>query len=273
MQGPHFAWWYLGDMQFRLGLGHWVKGGWRFLHATLGVLPFVVLLLAGLFRHGNPMPKLWLLAACLTTLVFTQVVLVHWHYYLMFCPAVALLCGITLARWENLWAREIPNPRLRLVLAGLVLLFSAVDGVIATKVSIYYDPYPQQMSVILRQYTKPDDKLIVFGADWGGEALFRAERNGFYVSGLATSSSSRGLYDLLNNETDLRHLKSLGYNKLVLMSESPAWFAAQAVNPGSNLKRTLYPASISPKVDAWPALYRSEDILIREIPDAPQPGK
>jgi hypothetical protein len=75
-----------------------------------------------------------------------------------------------------------------------------------------------------------------------------------------------GLYDLLNNETDLQHLKSLGYNKLVLISESPVMFAVVAVNPGSQRKRIYYPETISPKVDAWPVVYRSEDILIKEIP-------
>lgn len=50
------------------------------------------------------------------------------------------------------------------------------------------------------------------------------------------------------------------------MSESPAKFAAVAVNPGSSRQRFFYPATISQAVDAWPVLYRSEDILIKEIP-------
>ena len=65
---------------------------------------------------------------------------------------------------------------------------------------------------------------------------------------------------------DLAKLKSLGYNKLVLLSESPVRVAISAVNPGSRKTREYYPASISPTVDAWPVDYRSEDILIKEIP-------
>jgi hypothetical protein len=83
---------------------------------------------------------------------------------------------------------------------------------------------------------------------------------------LAGGGGIKGLYDLLGSEADLRRLKSLGYNKLVLMSESPVQFAAQAVNPGSKYKRHTYPATISTTVDTWPEVYRSADICIKEIP-------
>jgi hypothetical protein len=55
------------------------------------------------------------------------------------------------------------------------------------------------------------------------------------------------------------------------MSESSVRFAVEAVNPGSQRKRIFYPATISPAVDAWPIVYRSEEILIKEIP-AEQPS-
>jgi hypothetical protein len=73
-------------------------------------------------------------------------------------------------------------------------------------------------------------------------------------------------------QTGRRHLRSPGHNKLVLMSEPPAKFAAGAVNPGSKQKRLYYPATISKTVDEWPVLYRSENILIKEIP-AEQPPR
>ena len=126
------------------------------------------------------------------------------------------------------------------------------------------------MSAILRQYTQPEDKLVVLGeATWGGEVLIRSDRKGLSVFELESQpsiSNARGLRDMLTNPEDLRRLKSLGFNKLVLLSESPAQFAIQAVNPGSKHRRMLYPESISSVVDAWPVVYRSEDILIKEIP-------
>jgi len=262
--------WYFGDLHTRLNPAGWLKGGWRFLHATLGSMPLVVILLVGLFGPGNRLPKLWLLAAFLTTLVFTHLVLVHNHYYLMSCPAVALLCGSTLSRWEDTWAQRMPQAWLRLALVGLALVLAAVDGLITMKISIYYDGYRQEMSTLISQFTKPDDKLILLGGDWGGEELFRSGRKGFYVYDVQNTqgaAKTRGLYELLNNDADMRRLRSLGYNKLVLISESPACFAAVAVNPGSERKRFYYPATISKEVDAWPVLYRSEDVLIKEIPD------
>ena len=166
----------------------------------------------------------------------------------------------------------IPRQWLRLMLVGVMLVFSAINGVVAMKLAIDYDYFPQDMSVLLRQHTRPEDKLIVYKCDpeWPGEVLSRSGRKGLFVpslEGLPHGSTSKGLYEILNSEKDLRRLRALGYNKLVLISESPVRFAAQAMNPSSRRKRLYYPAAISPKVDAWPVVYRSEDILIKEIPD------
>jgi hypothetical protein len=268
---PGVAKFFFGDWHFRLNPANWIKGGWRFLHATLGAMAMVLLLGDALFRRGNRLPKLWLLATLLTTLVFTQVILIHWHYFLMCCPAVALLCGATLARWEDFWTQQMPVTWLRLGVAGLVLVLSAIDGLIAMKIGIYYDYFPQEVAALIRQHTQPDDKLIVHSMIdlWGGEELFRSGRDGLYVAtvekmeGVGKNTSLRDLFD---NEADLRRLKSLGYTKLILISQSPVRFAVQAVNPGSHIERLFYPEHISPKVDARPVVYRSEDLLIKEIP-------
>jgi len=269
-KSPRLFFWYFGDLWMRLNPAVWVKGGWRFLHATLGTLPFVALLLLALLRSGGRLAKLWLLATFLTTLVFANVVLVHWHYYLMCCPPVALLCGLTLARWEPVFVREIPWHPLRLTAVGILLVLSAIEGLIAMKLGIDYDYFPQQMSVLLREYTKPEDKLLIYKCDpeWPGEVLFRSARKGLVVEKLESSPDSptvKGLLELLDREQDLQRLKSLGYTKLVLISEPPVRFAVVAANPGSHRERIYYPNSISPRVDAWATIYRSEDLLIKEI--------
>jgi hypothetical protein len=269
---PSMGFWYFGNLHFRLTPGPWIKGGWRFLHGTLGSLPLVTLLAASLLRPGNRFPKLWLVATFLTTLVFTHLVLEHWHYYLMCCPAVALLCGATLGRWEPFWIREIPRPWLTLALAGIVFVFSAVEGIISMKIAVYYDSYTRDASQTIHDHTSPQDKLIVYDAgfiSWGGETLFRSERKGLSVKYLNTHSDDTntiGLVELLNDEANLSRLKSLGYNRLVLVSESPVQFAAQAINPGSKRTRFYYPSTISPKVDAWPVIFQSEDVMIKGIP-------
>ena len=160
---------------------------------------------------------------------------------------------------------------LRWALVCLVLVFSAVDGLIAMKIALNYDYFPESISQIVRQHTKPGDKLVLYTCDpiWGGEVLFRSRRNGLSVMALHGSpngASRKGLFDLLDNESDLARLKSLGYSKLVLASESPVYFAVQAANPGSKRKRIYYPQTISQKVDAWPVIYQSEDLLIKDIP-------
>jgi hypothetical protein len=65
---------------------------------------------------------------------------------------------------------------------------------------------------------------------------------------------------------DLRRLRELGFNRLVLLSESPVLAAVQKANPGSRYERQKYPTSISPTIDAWPVLFQDEDILIKDIP-------
>ncbi len=268
---PFLRFWFFGDLHYRFSPGAWIKGAWRFLHATLGALPMVGFFLPSLLTRGNRFPKLWLLATFLTTLVFTHLVLAHWHYYLMCCPAVALLCGATVARLEPSWARAMPSSWLRLTLAAAVMGFSTIDGLIAMKIAIDYDYFPKAISALIRQQTKPDDKLVLYTCDpdWGGEPLFRSGRKGLSVIGFESSPATptvKGLQDLLTNNSDLRRLKELGYTKLVMVSESPVRFAVEASNPGSKRKRRFYPQTISETVDAWPAIYRSDDLLIKQIP-------
>jgi hypothetical protein len=267
---PWIRAWYFGDMHYRLSPVPWIRGVWRFLHGTMGALPVAVLFFIPFVRPGNWMPKLWLVGAFMTTLVFTHLVLEHWHYYLVSCPAVALLCGATLARWEPFWTQQLPSPRMALALAGLALALSAADGLAAMKIPLSYDPFPREMGRLIAEHTKPTDKLIVYDVSvrWGGEELFSSGRQGMYVFSLENVQgglSSKGLHDLLDSDADLARLKSLGYNKLVMLSESPLQFSAQAIN---NLKRKRfpYPASVSPKVDAWPVVYQTEDLIIKDIP-------
>jgi hypothetical protein len=267
---PQTMHWFFGSLPERLSLGLWVKGGWRCLHGTLGSLPMAVLLLVALLARGNRLAKFWLLSTLLTTLVFSYLVLGHWHYYLMYCPAVALLCGATLARWEGYWTQHITQRWLQLVLAGGLLIAASIDGIVVMKIGVCYDSFSQVVSTVIARHTQPQDKLLVYGDySWGGEVLLRAGRQGLSVYSLDSypdCPTVKGLRELLENPADLRRLKSLGYNKLVLLSESPVRAAATIINPGSQRQRAFYPASISPAVDSWPVVYRSEDLMIKEIP-------
>lgn len=266
--------WYFGDLNFRLRLSPWLRGSWRLVHSTLGSLPFAVVLVATILGRGNRMPKVWLTSCVLTTLVFSNLVLAHWHYFLMYSPAVAMLCGSTLSRYVQSTAVERCPYATKLGLMSACVFLSTLQGLLAMRSSLEHDPFTCQMASIIRQNTDPNDKLIVhnYHLIWGGEVLFRAERTGLVVSclkGGPLSPSPKGLYDILENRADFERLKALGYNKLVLISESPLQYGTVVSSPtgsGGLRKRGLYPATISPDIDTWATQYVSDDIIIKRIP-------
>jgi 4-amino-4-deoxy-L-arabinose transferase-like glycosyltransferase len=143
--GSTMMFWYFGDWHYRLSAGNWIKGGWRCLTALLGSF-----LLAGLValaladKKGNPVARCLLAGALLTTLVFTHLVLHHWHYYLMFAPAVALLCAEGLAVLEMRFAPQSSKPAFGIFVAGLLGL-SLLQGLMGMR-SLTYDPYPAEMA-------------------------------------------------------------------------------------------------------------------------------
>lgn len=270
-ESPFLAHWFFGDLAYRLSPGHWAKGGWRFLHGTLGALPFIALVIVALFRSGTLLAKSWLIAGFLTTLVFTHLVLEHWHYYLMLSPAVAMLCGSTVAWMEQLlppggtWRRLLPG------LGGLALALGSIQGLTAMKLALDLDPYPKDVAAVIAKHTQPEDKLLLYQCDptWGGEALFLSDRAGLSVIELEArprGPAPKGLFDLLRQRDDLNRLKELGFNRLVLISESPVRHAVEAARPSRPRERRLYPASISPEVDDWPQVFRNTEVLIKEIP-------
>jgi hypothetical protein len=233
-------------------------------------LPFALILAAGLMALGGRMARLWLAAVAISTLIFTHLVLEHWHYYLMVCPAVALLCGLAVARWEEILGREFAIAWFGPTAVGVALVFASIQGVMAMHIPIDMDPYPKAVSELIRENTTQEDKLILHTVDpiWGGELLFRSGRAGLSVIELEARTGGpapKGLRDILANHEDLRRLKELGYTKLVLVSQSPVRHAIEAARPGRVLTRALYPSAISPTVDNWPVVFRSEDLIIRQI--------
>jgi len=59
----------------------------------------------------------------------------------------------------------------------------------------------------------------------------------------------------------------LGFNKLVILSESPYQNAIQIINPGqTGIPRVMAKSYVTPLVGKWPTDYETEDIIIKEIP-------
>jgi len=115
-QDPWLVFFYFGDWRFRLSPGPWLKGAWRFLHATVGALPLAGLLLAGLFQRGNRLPKVWLLATFLTTLVFTHLVLASLALLFDVLPSR----GVAVRRRSGAWRKFLAaTARTRLAAGGI----------------------------------------------------------------------------------------------------------------------------------------------------------
>jgi hypothetical protein len=256
LKNPEMKFWYFGDWHYRLSVGNWIKGGWRNLTALLGSFAlFGLVALALANKKGNPMARCLLAGALLTTLVFSHLVLVHWHYYLIFTPAVTLLCAEGLAVFEMRFAPQSTKLAFSLFVSGLLGL-SLLQGLMGMR-SLTYDPYPAKMADLIRVHTVPTDKLVIIGGGWGGEELFRSNRQGLSVWNA----------QIFNDPANYAKLKSLGYNKLVMINESPFQNAIQVINPGqADFPRKLYRDRVTPLVGKWPTVFQTEDILIKEIP-------
>jgi len=120
------------------------------------------------------------------------------------------------------------------------------------------DTYPHEMAAIIDQYTGPADKLLVEGGGWG-DTLMLSHRVGLSIWNTK----------ILEDSTNLARLKQLGFNKLVMVSQSPLASAVEKSNPGqTQFTRELYsdPKLLTPVAKDWPTLFQSEDILIKQIP-------
>lgn len=254
---PDIVFWFFGDLKYRLSAGNWARGGWRVLTAVFGSFAMAALaVVAWRNRGGHPVARCLCWGALLTTLVFCHLVLHHWHYYLMLAPAAALLCaeGWTLVETKFPGAaRGIFSPA---PLAALLILLSLAQGLMGMK-ALTFDNYPARMADIIRQHTAETDKLVVVGGGWGGEEMFRSGRQGL-------SAWDAHLFDSPEN---FAKMKALGYDKLVVISESPFQDAMQRVTPGqANRQRELWRDHLTPAVESWPTVFQSDDLLIKDIP-------
>jgi len=256
-KGTTMAFWYFGDLKYRLSPTIWFKGGFRIFTALLGSFAlFGLVVLGGRNKPGNLAAKGLLLGAVVTTLVFFHLVLHHWHYYLMFAPAVAMLGA---AGWVAVEAKFSPGPGRSgwlALFAALLLALGLGQGLLGMR-GLTFDNFTPRMSALIRQHTDPADKLVIIGGGWGGEELMRSDRRGL-------SAWDAHIFD---RPADLARLKSLGFNKVVLLNESPFQNAIQIVNPGqTDIPRKRYVDALTPQVEGWPTVFQTEDILIKAIP-------
>lgn len=257
LKNPEMVFWYFGDWHYRLNPANWVKAGWRFAIATLGSFSLIALLAFGFLRGViHPAGKFFLAGGVLTTLVFTHLILHHYNYLMIYSPAVAMLCAAAWVAGEEFLGRhQVSRPWLTVTAAGILLLalFQSLMG----QRAFSFDKYPNRIVAALQQHTAPTDKLIMINGGWGGDELTLAGRKGLSMWN-ATA---------FEDPAKAARLKELGFNKLVILSQSPYQNAIQIVNPGqTGIPRIFAKKFLTPLVESWPTVYATEDIIIKEIP-------
>jgi len=243
--------WFLGSWEYRLNPLNYLKASWRALACLWGSFILVGLTIYGLWKNPRSLGSCLLYGALLTTMVFTKLVLIHRHYYLMYAPGVALLNAAALSAL-------FPNPKRLIPLILIPLLFlSLAQGLINIEVVATGDPYMKKMGTIIAQNTSAKDKLLILGGGWGGDAFLHSGRNGLSVDDTA----------LAENPDSFRSLKALGYTKFVWIAESPLLHALQITNPGESGRiRERFPVKPAPQTFPWSTIFWSDDIVIKELP-------
>jgi len=120
-----------------------------------------------------------------------------------------------------------------------------------------FDYYPAKVSGEIAGHTEAHDKLVMVNGGWGGDELIRAGRAGL------------SMWDAKAFEDPKKYsrLKELGFDKLVIVSESPYQNAVQVINPGqTGIPRIMAKEFVTPLVEKWPTVYADDDVIIKEIP-------
>jgi len=255
---PDMVFWYFGDWSYRLNPANWIRGGWRATNALFGsfVLIAVPLLVFGL-RRARMEPVVLLVGAAAVTLVFSQLVLQHQHYFLMYSLPLALLLAPTVATAWNSLSQAWRLPQQLLVTLLVAAMFaSTLQGLFGME-ALFRDPYHRSAADRLEKLTAPQDRLLVVEGGWGGNYLFLSGREGLSIWNTA----------FLEDEVNLQRLRSLGFNKLVLFRESPLLAALQQNNPGNEgYQRKSYDHALTDSARQWVTLYEDEDMAIKQLP-------
>lgn len=255
--GTSMMFWYFGDWHYRLNPANWIKAAWRLINVTFGsfsLIPLFVFAFAS--RRVHPAGKFLFAGAFLTTLVFTHLILHHYHYLMLYSPAIAILCAASAVEVENFLAQAGISPRLMKVTTAAVIFAALFQGLMMMR-AFSFDKFPATVAAAIRLHTSPEDKLIVINGGWGGDELIRTGRNGLSMWN-ATA---------FENPDSYARLKKLGFDKLVIISQSPFQNAIQVVNPGeTDIPRVMAKSFVTPLVEKWPTAYATDDIIIKEIP-------
>lgn len=255
--GTTMWFWYFGDWHYRLNPGNWIKAAWRFAGAGFGSFTLIPLFACALLWRGiHPAAKFLFAGSFIVTLVFTHLILHHYNYLMLYSPAVAILGAAGWGKIESALLEWKMNPRVITAMATLILLLALFQGLTSMR-AFTFDYFPAQITTAMRAHTAVTDKLIMLNGGWGGDELTRTGRNGLSI----------WTANIFEDAETLAQLKKLGYNKLVIVSQSPYQNAVQIINPGQTaFPRTMAKQFLTPLVESWPTVYATDDLIIKDIP-------
>jgi hypothetical protein len=254
---PDRYFWYFGDWHYRLNPANWGKAAWRFANVGFGSFSLIALFIYAFARRGiHPAGKFFFAGAFLTTLVFSHLVLHHYNYLMIYSPGVAILCAAAMVDIENFLQTHGLQAKTITAVATGIILAALLQGLMAMRV-FSFDHFPSAVSTAIREHTTAKDKLVVLNGGWGGDELIRSGRKGL---SLWTAQP-------FENADSYARLKQLGFDKLVILSESPFLNAIEIVNPGeTGIPRVMAKSYLTPQVEKWPTVYATDDIIIKDIP-------
>ena len=256
---PEMLWWYFGDWAYRLSPGNWVKGAWRMFNGLFGCFAMLGLVIYSWRKNDdNAFARFALFGCVIVTMIFSHLVLAHWHYYLMFSAPFAILFAQAVVLIEGkVQSTPLAHPWQSTAFIGFLLGASLFQGLMGMKFFLWDKTYDETIIHIIQQYTRESDKLAIQNGGWGGDMLVRSKRNGLSIWST----------QIFEKPENYQKLKSFGFNKLVMISESPLLNAVKKGNPGqTRTERILYKEATTPIINGWPTLYQDDNILIKEIP-------
>jgi hypothetical protein len=253
--------WYFGTMAYRLNLHNWVRGGWHLTALLLGNLSFVFLLLLSSRLKQAVEAWLCLLAAVCTTMVFTPLLWEHVHYFMMYAPAAAWLCAASAAESEfAIWDRLRATVIFRTIILVLTFAASLAGTYMAIHFNMIFDPYQEEVGRIIQQHIPPDDKIVVWGMNWG-DPFLRSDRQGL-TGGLSLDDSQ-----WINDPHNVKRLQELGYKEIVLLNPSPFIVTLTSVIGKHGEKIVDLHQHLPLIAKNWPVLFDNSQVLIVKIPD------
>lgn len=248
---------YFGTLEYRLDLANWVKAGWRILGTLFGSFALAGIFIYALCTIRSRTLWSWILGCAAMLAVFTHLILVHRHYYIIFAPIVALAFGALLARIQTSGLSPLLNRTAFAVSVTVLIGLSTAQGLIVMEVPLKFDPYPDRIAKRVESHLPAHAMPIIQNGGWGGDIFMRMNRPGLSAH---TSLS-------LKTPEQLSRLTSLGYTHLVMLAESPLLTAFQITNPGqADLARVGKYDETTPLIKEWKPIYEDDDIVIFKLP-------